>query len=155
AKSGKISYIGIDVFAKEPSTSNPLLDLENLSPTPHLGANTYESQRNIAIAAAEQAIDAARGLGYPNALNLPIKTEEIPPFAVPYVDLITKMAYFASQLNKSPIRAIRLEADGKIAEFSKSLLTFAIVGALKESMGEKINYVNANFQADDKGIITD
>lgn len=155
AKSGKISYIGIDVFAKEPSTANPLLDLENLSPTPHLGANTYESQRNIAIAAAEQAIDAARGLGYPNALNLPIKTEEIPPFAVPYVDLITKMAYFASQLNKFPIRAIRLEANGKIAEFLKSLLTFAIVGALKESMGEKINYVNAIFQAKDKGILMD
>ncbi len=78
-KSGKIAFAGIDVFSKEPATSHPLLELNNVSVTPHLGANTLESQANIAVAAAEQAISAARGISYPNALNLPIKTEDLPP----------------------------------------------------------------------------
>ena len=86
-KSGKIAFAGIDVFAKEPATNHPLLELNNVSVTPHLGANTLESQANIAIAAAEQAISAARGISYPSALNLPIKTEDLPPFVEPYIEL--------------------------------------------------------------------
>ncbi|OCS00746.1 3-phosphoglycerate dehydrogenase [Campylobacter fetus subsp. testudinum] len=151
-QSQKISYAGIDVFVKEPAVNHPLLDLENVSATPHLGANTYESQKNIAIAAAEQAISAAKGICYPNALNLPIKTEDLPPFVAPYVELISKMSYFGAQLNKKPIKAIRIEAEGSIAEYANSMLTFAIVGCLKETLGDTINYVNAKFKAEEKGV---
>lgn len=151
-KSGKVAYAGIDVFVKEPATNHPLLDLDNVSATPHLGANTYESQKNIAIAASEQAISAARGICYPNALNLPIKADDLPPFAAPFVELTSKIAYFAAQLNKRQIKAIRLEAEGEIGEYANSMLTFAIVGALKETLGDSINYVNAKFKAEEKGI---
>lgn len=154
-KSGKIAYAGIDVFDKEPAIKHPLLDIENLTATPHLGANTLESQSNIAIAAAEQAISAARGLCYPNALNLPIKAEDLPEAVEPYIDLVSKMSYLAAQINKHPIKAIKIEIEGKIGEYGKSLLTFALVGALKDSMGDKINYVNAKFIADEKNIQTD
>ncbi len=44
-KSGKIAYCGIDVFVKEPATDNKLLNLENISVTPHLGANTLRVSR--------------------------------------------------------------------------------------------------------------
>ncbi|WP_300362424.1 NAD(P)-dependent oxidoreductase, partial [Hydrogenimonas sp.] len=47
-KSGKIRFAGIDVFTKEPATDHPLLDLDNVTVTPHLGANTHESQYKIA-----------------------------------------------------------------------------------------------------------
>ncbi len=67
--SGKIAMAGIDVFNKEPATDHPLLDLDNVTVTPHLGANTKESQKNIAIQAAENAIAAAKGISYPNALE--------------------------------------------------------------------------------------
>lgn len=151
-KSGKISYLGIDVFVKEPATDNPLLDIENVSVSAHLGANTLESQENIATEAAEQAISAARGTNYPNALNLPIKKEELPEFVIPYIELLSKMASFASQINKNQIKTIKLEAEGNISKYAESLLTFAVVGALKESLGEGINYVNANFVAKEKNI---
>ncbi|MDO5045518.1 phosphoglycerate dehydrogenase [Campylobacter sp.] len=154
-KSGKIAFAGIDVFSKEPATDHPLLELNNVSVTPHLGANTLESQSNIAVAAAEQAISAARGISYPNALNLPIKTEDLPPFVEPYIELISKMSFLAAQLTQSPVKAIKVEADGQIGNYIKSMLTFAIVGVLKESLGDKINYVNAQFIADEKGILTD
>lgn len=44
-KSKKVSFAGMDVFNKEPATSNPLLDLDNICVTAHLGANTLESSR--------------------------------------------------------------------------------------------------------------
>lgn len=154
-KSGKIAFAGIDVFSKEPATNHPLLDLPNVSVTPHLGANTLESQQNIAVQAVEGAISAARGISYPNALNLPIKAEDLPTFVEPYVELISKMAFLAAQINKKAIKAIHVEAEGQIGDYVNSMLTFAIVGALKENFGEKINYVNAKFLCDERGILND
>ncbi len=151
-KSGKIAFAGIDVFTKEPATDNKLLDLENVCVTPHLGANTYESQQKIASQAAEAALAALRGTSYPNALNLPIKEGEIPEFVKPYVELIQKMGYLAAQVNKHPISSIKLIGEGEISKYLDSLITFAVVGALKESLGEQVNYVNADFIAKEKNI---
>jgi D-3-phosphoglycerate dehydrogenase len=47
---------------------------------------------------------------------------------------------------------MKIEAGGEVSEYLDSLATFALVGALKESMGEKINYVNADFVAQEKKI---
>ncbi len=151
-KSGKIAYAGIDVFIKEPATDHKLLDLENISVTPHLGANTVESQEKIATQAVEQAISAARGVAYPNALNLPIKEGEVPNFVKPYLELIQKIAYLAAQINKGHIKSISIDAEGDVADYLDPIKTFALVGALKESMGEKINYVNAEFVANERNL---
>ncbi len=153
-KNKKIAYAGIDVFTKEPAIDNKLLDLENISVTPHLGANTYESQEKIATQAVEQAINAARGASYPNALNLPIKESELPSFVKPYLELAQKIGYLAAQINIGHIKTFKVHAQGDVGEFVESLRTFALVGALKESLGEKINYVNAEFVAKELGVET-
>jgi len=151
-KSGKIAMAGIDVFIKEPATDHPLLDLPNVTVTAHLGANTKESQKKIAIQAAENAIESARGIAYPNALNLPIDESKIPSFVKPYIELTQKMAFLVAQSDKSEIRSINVSAEGQIAEYLDSLQTFATVGALAVSSGDEINYVNASFLAEEKGI---
>ncbi len=151
-QNGKVAYAGIDVFVKEPGSTSPLLNLPNVSATPHLGANTFESQENIAREAAEQAISAAFGVCYPNALNLPIKTNELPAEIAPCVDLTAKLGYFAAQMSHEKIKSIVLEAEGEVAKYVESLLTFAVVGVLKKSLGESINYVNAKFVAESAGV---
>jgi D-3-phosphoglycerate dehydrogenase len=151
-KSGKIAMAGIDVFNKEPATENPLLDLNNVTVTPHLGANTKESQRNIATQAAENAIAAAKGIAYPNALNLPIKENELPDFVRPYLELIQKMGHLSSQVTKSAVKSIKVTAKGPIADYLASMQTFATVGVLTESLADQINYVNAEFVAKERGI---
>lgn len=151
-QSKKIRWAGIDVFTKEPGTSNKLLDLENIYVTPHIGANTLESQEKIAIEAAEAALEAARGSSFPNALNLPIKENELPSFMKAYLELVQKMAFFAIQINKDEIRSIKLEAEGVIKEHLESLSTFALVGLLNASIGDKVNYVNAPYVAKERGI---
>ncbi|MBD3841293.1 MAG: phosphoglycerate dehydrogenase [Campylobacterales bacterium] len=155
-KSGKIAMAGIDVFNKEPAIDNPLLDLPNVIVTAHLGANTVESQYKIATQAANNAIKAARGIGYPHALNLPIDETKIPSFVKPYLELTQKMSFLIAQMDKSAIESIKVEAEGEIAEYIESLETFAVVGALTHSLSqEKINYVNATFVASERGIKVD
>ena len=150
--SGKIAMAGIDVFNKEPAIDHPLLDLENVTVTPHLGANTKESQRNIAIQAAENAIAAAKGISYPNALNLPIKENELPDFVRPYLELIQKMGHLSAQVTKSAVKSIKVTAKGPVSDYIDSMVTFATVGVLTESVADQVNYVNAEFVAEERGI---
>jgi D-3-phosphoglycerate dehydrogenase len=108
-RSKKIAMAGIDVFDKEPATNHPFLDLDNVTVTPHLGANTKESQQNIAIQAAENAIASAKGISFPNALNLPIKESELPNFLRPYLELIQKMGHLSSQATRESIKSMKKE----------------------------------------------
>jgi len=61
-KEGKIAGAALDVFEQEPpSPDNKLLKLENVTLTPHLGANTKEAQIKAGTICAEQVIKALRG----------------------------------------------------------------------------------------------
>ncbi len=151
-KSGKIRFAGIDVFDKEPAINNPLLDLDNITVSPHLGANTYESQYNIGTQAAENAIEAAKGIAYPHAMNLPIDESKIPSFVKPFLEMGQKIGFLASQINKSQIIAVKVSGQGEISKYVDSLSTFVAVGAMSETSGDTINYVNAEFIAKEKGI---
>ena len=53
-KEGRIAGAGLDVFAEEPCTNNPLLTLDNVVATPHLGASTKEAQVKAGIMTAEK-----------------------------------------------------------------------------------------------------
>lgn len=150
--SGKIAMAGIDVFNKEPATDHPLLDLDNVTVTPHLGANTKESQKNIATQAAENAIAAAKGISYPNALNLPIKENELPDFVRPYLELIQKIGHLSAQVTHSAVKSIKVMAAGPVSDYLESMCTFTTVGVLTESLGDQVNYVNAEFVAAERGI---
>ncbi|ACM92635.1 D-3-phosphoglycerate dehydrogenase [Nautilia profundicola AmH] len=153
-KSGKIAWLGIDVFNKEPLTEHPFFELENTSVTPHIGANTKESQERIAIQAAEGIIEALRGSSYPNALNLPINTANTPEWVIKYLELSQKMGYILSQVINKSIKKVKVNLSGDISKEDKSVLTFTLVGLL-QNITENVNYVNAEFLATEKGIVTE
>ncbi|WP_367303338.1 ACT domain-containing protein, partial [uncultured Helicobacter sp.] len=87
-----------------------------------------------------------------NALNLPVKESELPSVVKPYLELMQKLGFLAVQANKGVITSIHIEAQGEIGAYVDSLKTFALVGALNASLGDKINYVNAPFVAKERGI---
>jgi len=149
---GKIRFAGIDVFNKEPAINHPLLDLDNIVVSPHLGANTYESQYNIGTQAAENAIAAAKGMSYAHAMNLPIDESKIPSFVKPFLEMGQKIGFLESQMNKSQIIGIKVSGQGEISQYVESLATFVAVGAMSQNSDDTINYVNADFVAKEKGI---
>ncbi len=59
-KEGQIAGAGLDVFEREPPLGSPLLELENVVLTPHIGASTQEGQRRTGLLAVEQLL---KGLG--------------------------------------------------------------------------------------------
>jgi len=46
-KSGKVSCVCLDVYGKEPPEDSPLLKLDNVVLTPHIGAQTIEARKRI------------------------------------------------------------------------------------------------------------
>ncbi len=53
---GKIAGAGIDVYENEPSPRIDLLQHENVSVSPHIGASTLEAQRNIGLELADKIL---------------------------------------------------------------------------------------------------
>ena len=54
---GHLAYAGTDVFEKEPPVNGAILNLNNVSLSPHIGASTAEAQKRIGDEMAEQIIN--------------------------------------------------------------------------------------------------
>ncbi|MEW6333695.1 MAG: NAD(P)-dependent oxidoreductase [Thermodesulfobacteriota bacterium] len=61
-KAGRIFGAGLDVFKKEPpTTDNPLVGLPNIVVTPHAAGGTVETQDKSSLVTAQQLITALKG----------------------------------------------------------------------------------------------
>ena len=60
-KNGKIAGAGLDVYEQEPPKGSPLLQLDNIMLTPHIGANTKEGQIRAGTVCAEQILKVLDG----------------------------------------------------------------------------------------------
>ncbi len=69
-KEGWIAGAGLDVHAREPlEPDNPLIKLDNVVLTPHIGSATYETRLAMALKAAENLVAALRGQRPPDLVN--------------------------------------------------------------------------------------
>lgn len=152
-KSGKVAGAALDVFEKEPPDGNPLLTLDNLICTPHLGASTEEAQENVALAVAEQIADYLVHGTIRNAVNFPsIPNDQIPRLQ-PYITLAEKLGSFASQMFAGGAKEIVVEYHGDAATVNTAPVTIAALkGYLTPILLETVNFVNAPFIAKERGI---
>ncbi|MFP3910031.1 MAG: phosphoglycerate dehydrogenase, partial [Archaeoglobaceae archaeon] len=71
-ENGKVKGAALDVYEQEPpDPHNPLLKLDNVVTTPHLGASTREAQMGVGLTIANELVNFSRGLPVKNAINLP------------------------------------------------------------------------------------
>jgi D-3-phosphoglycerate dehydrogenase len=152
-KSGKVGGAALDVFEKEPPGDNPLLKLDNVICTPHLGASTREAQENVAVAIAEQVADYLVNGVIRNAVNFPSIPAEQVSRLQPYLSLAEKMGSFASQVFEGAATDITIEYRGEASELNTAPVTIALLkGYLTPILEETVNFVNAPLIAKERGI---
>lgn len=153
---GKIAFAALDVYEKEPPENNPLIKLDNVITTPHIGASTKEAQISVGMTIAEEIINMHKGLPVRNAVNLPSIDPAEYEHMMPYLTLAEKMGKIACvRLNKK-FKHVKVTYRGKIAEKNTEFLTRALLkGLLEPILGENINHVSAIPIAKDRGIVVE
>ncbi len=142
-KDGIVAGAAIDVFTKEPPFENPLIELDRVIMTPHLGASTEEAQINVAVTVAEQIVNALNGLPVKNAINMPYVKAEVMQILEPYFPLAEKMGKLGTQLIGN-YEKIEVSYCGEIADHNVAPVTLAVLkGLLEPMLGAGVNYVNA------------
>lgn len=152
-KEGKVAGAALDVFEKEPAIGNPLLELEQVVSTPHLGASTGEAQENVSIAIVQQVVDYLLLGEARNAVNIPMVSPDILPFLRPYLRLGEKLGSFLAQISNYAIEEVLIEYHGEVLEYGTKPITISVLkGLLTPYVGETVNFVNAQVMAKDRGI---
>ena len=85
-KEGKVAGAALDVYVDEPpGPDHPLVQLDQVVTTPHLGASTDEAQLNVSIAVAEQVRDFLVDGVIRYAVNAPSVSQDLLRELQPYL----------------------------------------------------------------------
>ena len=149
---GTIAGAGLDVFVTEPPLDSPLLKLENVVVTPHLGASTAEAQEKAGVSVARSVRLALSGELVPDAVN--VAGGVIDPYVRPGIPLLEKLGQVFSGLAKnSPITSVDVEIRGELVDYDVSVLKLAALkGIFTNIVSENVSYVNAPLLAEQRGI---
>jgi D-3-phosphoglycerate dehydrogenase len=154
-RTGRLAGAAIDVFVDEPPPKDhPLLQLDQVICTPHLGAATDEAQVNVSIAIAEQVVDFLVNNITRDAVNVPSISAELLEVLQPYLTLAAKLGRLQAQLLDEAPQALTVEYAGEIAEADVQPVTIAVLHGLLNRLMESsaVNYVNAREIARERGI---
>jgi D-3-phosphoglycerate dehydrogenase len=152
-KSGVVAGAALDVFATEPpAADSPLLALDEVIVTPHLGASTTEAQEGVAFTVAEQMRDYLLTGGLRGAVNVPaIGTKELAALQ-PYISLAESLGRFQAQLVDDPVREVRLAYAGELVDFDANPVTRSFLAGLLRNVSARVNIVNGFVIAEERGI---
>ena len=155
-ESGKCSGAAFDVWSEEPPKSETLKKLivhPNMLVTPHLGANTFEAQKNVAVDVSKEIVNYLDGKPLENAVNIPRFDPDLMEHMKPYLKLVETIGDFISQLAPPNPNRVTFTYHGKLARFDCTPLSVCGLAALlNHCTDQEVNLVNANLIAREMGI---
>jgi D-3-phosphoglycerate dehydrogenase len=151
--SGKIAGAALDVFEQEPpSADNPLLGLDEVIVTPHLGASTTEAQEGVAFTVAEQMRDYLLSGALRGAVNVPALGAKELALLQPYLALAEGLGRVQAQLVDSAVREVRIEFAAELVDVDAAPVTRAFLAGLLRDVSARVNVVNAFLIAEERRI---
>ena len=157
--SGKVIGGAVDVWSEEPPKSEhvkQLIACENLVVTPHLGANTFEAQVNVAIDVSQEIVNYLDDKPMENAVNIPRFDLALMDQMRPFLNLMRVICDFGIQLLDSNPETLTFSYAGSIAHYDCSPLTVCGLSALLDRMVDQdVNMVNASLIAEQMGIVVE
>ncbi|MDQ2959794.1 MAG: phosphoglycerate dehydrogenase [Candidatus Dormibacteraeota bacterium] len=156
-RDGVIAGAAVDVFTSEPVTAdNPLIGVDGIVVTPHLGASTTEAQVNVAADVADQIVEYLHG-GTPRySVNAPSVNPEEMARLRPYLELARKLGSLAAQLSSGGIQRVICSYAGELTDIDTTMVTAEVLrGLLAHFSDARVNAINAKTVARSMGIDVD
>ena len=158
-QSGKVGGAAIDVFSEEPPKSDVVKELiahDRLVVTPHLGANTFEAQVNVAVDVSREIVNYLDELPLENAVNIPRFDVSLMDQMRPFLNLMNVMSDFVVQLVGSNLNRVTFSYLGNIGHYDCTPLSVCGLATLLNRMvTQDVNMVNAALVAENMGIVVE
>ncbi len=152
-RSGRVAGAAVDVYGSEPPGDNPLVGLDEVVCTPHLGASTREAQLAVTTEAVDLLLDYLLRDQIRTAVN-------VTGFRMPaserdriFIDLSRRMASILSTLCTKGVGDVSITVYGGTLEpLSSTLSRYVLTDLLKPHIGQNVNVINAEAIADEREI---
>jgi D-3-phosphoglycerate dehydrogenase len=150
---GTVAGAAVDVFTVEPAKDSILFKSDKIIVTPHLAASTAEAQTGAAMDVAEQVIAVLHGEPARYTVNTPLISPETLAVVGPFLAVAQQVSRLLYQLGEGQMSAISIKYEGEIANHDTTALKASLLGGLLENISdERINIVNANIIAQQRGL---
>jgi D-3-phosphoglycerate dehydrogenase len=158
-QSGKAGGAAFDVWSEEPPNSATLKQLiahPHMVVTPHLGANTFEAQTNVAVDVSREILNLLDGKPVENAVNIARFDPDLMTQMRPFMKLAAILGDFISQLAPENPGKVSFHYTGKLAAHDCMPITVTGLAALlNRCSDQEVNMVNANLVAERRGLIVE
>jgi hypothetical protein len=121
--------------------------------TPHVAGSTEEALRDTALDVAQQVLDVFEGRMPPYPVNAPALAPDEVEQLGPYLDLAQRLGSFYAQFAGDHLRDVEVSCTGDVPGQRVDLIVSAVlVGLLKNTTEEPVNWINAGVVAQERGI---